>query len=175
MYIPWILCVMIFGWLGTEYYFHALFFQSSLIEPFNPFLRFLFATYFYSFVPLSFYDYFHYGAKIHFVFSLPGIFLAAYGIYLRIQSLIIQRKEKKVEKILKKNIYRKYRHPRYLGLFLIILGILGATFSLRGAVESILGFLLLVISIRYEEKKLKEKYGKFYKEYLDSISPFIVF
>ncbi len=175
MFVPWLVCIFIFLWLSVEYYFHALFFQSSLVEPFSPFLRFLFALYFYIFVPLCIHDYYYYGKNIHTIFSLPGFAVMGYGIYIRLHSLIVQIKYRRIERILKEGFYRHSKHPRYLGLFVIIIGILASTFSLKGFVVSLFGIFVIYLHIRYEERCLIKKYGKVYKEFIEARPSFIIF
>jgi protein-S-isoprenylcysteine O-methyltransferase Ste14 len=70
------------------------------------------------------------------------------------------------QRLVESGVYRRVRHPSYLGLVLIATGISLAFASLLGLVVGAVGtFALLALRIRDEERVLREAFGPAYDEY----------
>jgi len=65
-----------------------------------------------------------------------------------------------------KGIYRYSRHPSYISMFLVLIGIGVATASWVILLLTIISIILVNPSANSEERYCKEKYGDIYKEYL---------
>jgi protein-S-isoprenylcysteine O-methyltransferase Ste14 len=66
-----------------------------------------------------------------------------------------------------KGIYRYSRHPGYISMFLVLIGIGIATASWVILLVTIISIILANPSASSEERYCKEKYGDIYKEYLN--------
>ena len=66
-----------------------------------------------------------------------------------------------------KGIYHYSRHPGYISIFLVLIGIGIATASWVILLVVIIFLILANISANSEERYCKEKYGDIYKEYLN--------
>ncbi len=149
-FISFVSMALILLWLGTEYYFHALFFQSNLVKNLHPLLRAAFATFFYLFIILSIYDM---GWVLKTRFPIPieilGFLLIAAGIYIRVEVLIHDKK-----KIFSSNFYKWVKHPRYTGMILIVIGIPLAMNSLLALLLVPAGIIIILVEVLYEDKIL---------------------
>lgn len=163
--IPLIFYIMIFLWLGIEYYFRSLFFQSGIFTDFNPILRTAFAVFFYSFLAISTWDFIN-SDKLFLPISLLGLFVIGIGIYIRTKALLVQVRCKKIENLFREKIYKIARHPRYIGMLFIIIATPLVFMSWRGAVILLIGVLLTVTQMKYEEKVLSKRYGKIYIQHI---------
>nr|WP_280904794.1 isoprenylcysteine carboxylmethyltransferase family protein [Methanobacterium petrolearium] len=64
-------------------------------------------------------------------------------------------------------IYSKVRHPFYLSILILFLGVAVISWDLLGLVFFILFILGLVFRIKKEEKELIFKFGQQYTDYMD--------
>lgn len=166
--IPIIYFVLWLLWLGVEFYLSALFYQSSLVPRFNAWLKAAFAIYFYGLQGLAGWDAFG-GTQLHFLyplFNIIGLLIFAAGIAIRLWALVVYRGTKDRRKVLFTKPWQMSRHPRYIGMLLIMFAVPLVFFSPWGMLATIvIGLPLWYLSIRFEERKLKSELGKVYEEY----------
>jgi len=153
---PLIFSYGLVGWLAFEFYIKNSFFQSGRIPhyAYPTWLRLLIAIYFYgSFIWANFLVEERGGDNL---FGLIGIAVLLSGISLRIKadwdfSCYPKR-------YIHRGIYRRIRHPCYLGLMLIALA-MGLCFnSLTIFVISVaVGLPLLYLESRYDEAYLSKR------------------
>lgn len=169
--IPIIYFVLWLVWLGIEFYFRALFFQSSLVPHFNPWLKAGFAIYFYGLHGLASWDAFA-GTQIRFaypLFNVIGLLIFALGIGIRLWSLVVIRSKERPAKILSSPPWRMTSHPRYVGMLLIMFAVPLVFFSPWAMLATVVvGLPLWYAEIRFEERKLKSSWGRIYEEYLEN-------
>lgn len=122
--------------------------------------------------------------RINFVIASIGVGLFAIGILIRWLAIFQLKKGFTVDVSIARNhhlkidgLYSLVRHPSYLGLVLIILGISIATNSLISMVVMNIPILFAILyRIRVEEKMLTEEFGEEYLKYCNqtnSIFPLI--
>ena len=71
--------------------------------------------------------------------------------------------------LITRGIYRFIRHPSYLGLLILILGISVYFSSILGIISAVtIGPLMIIPRIRYEERLLLKKFPKEYKIYSEN-------
>lgn len=166
--IPIAYFVMWLVWLGVEFYFSALFYQSNLVEKFNPWLKAGFAVYFYGLQGLAGWDAFG-GTQLRFaypLFNIIGLVVFAAGIIIRLWSLIAYVRVKDKREVLKTSPWRWSRHPRYVGMLLIMFACPLVFFAPWAMLLTVVvGFPLWYLEIRFEERKLKKDWGKVYEDY----------
>ncbi len=166
--IPVIYFTLWLAWLGMEFYLNALFFQSSLVPRFNPWLKAAFAVYFYGLQGLAGWDAFS-GTQIHFVyplFNIIGLVIFAAGIIIRLWSLITYLRLKDRQKILSSRPWQMSAHPRYIGMLGIMFAVPLVFFSPWAMLATVvLGLPLWYLSIRFEKRELVKKWGKIYEDY----------
>ncbi|TET21390.1 MAG: isoprenylcysteine carboxylmethyltransferase family protein [Candidatus Stahlbacteria bacterium] len=166
--IPIIYFVLWLCWLGVEFYLSALFFQSSLVPRFNPWLKASFAVYFYGLQGLAGWDAFG-GTQIHFLyplFNVIGLLIFALGIVIRLGALLVYLRTKDRNRILASRPWQMSRHPRYVGMLLIMFAIPLVFFSPWAMLATVvIGLPLWYLSVRFEERKLKSQWGNVYEDY----------
>lgn len=75
---------------------------------------------------------------------------------------------------LKKGPYKYSRHPQYLGLGLLLIGLGAILNSFFVIVFSIISLIVVnVIFIKLEEDFLEKRHGQIYKEYKDSVKKWL--
>lgn len=111
--IPIIYSVLWLCWLGVEFYLSALFFQSSLVSKFNTWLKGSFAVYFYGLQGLAGWDAFG-GTQLHFLYPLFNVLALLLQVYSR---------TKNKREVLSARPWQISRHPRYIGMLLIMFAI----------------------------------------------------
>lgn len=155
-------------WLGVEFYLGALFFQSSLVPNFNPWLKAGFAIYFYALQGLAPWDAFG-GTEIRFLyplFGVLGLLIFASGISVRLWSLFVIKSKKNPKDVLRTRPWQLSRHPRYIGMLLIMFAVPIVFFSPWAMLLTVVvGLPLWYLEIRFEERKLAVEWGEVYKEY----------
>ncbi|MBD3285270.1 hypothetical protein GF359_02560 [candidate division WOR-3 bacterium] len=166
--IPIIYFVLWILWLGVEFYLEALFYQSSLVPAFSPWLKAAFAIYYYGLQGLAPWDAFG-GTQIRFLYpflNILGFIVMAAGIIFRIWTLIIIRRSKTPREILNSRPWRITRHPRYMGMLLIMFAAPLVFFSPWAMLATVIvGLPIWYLSIRYEKRILKEEWGQMYEDY----------
>lgn len=167
--IPIIYFVLWLCWLGFEFYFGALFFQSNLVQHFNPWLKAAFALYFYGLQGLAPWDAFG-GTELRFLyplFNILGLCLFALGISIRLWALVEIKRAKNPRDVLGTRPWQMTRHPRYIGMFLVMFAVPIVFFSPWAMLATVVvGLPLWYLEIKHEEKKLAGEWGEPYKEYL---------
>ena len=140
------------GWLGFEFYIRNSFFQSGLI-PGNAYpywLRILTAVYFYGSFILANFQIETLGGKTSLGF--PGLVILFLGIYIRIKADLDYLRYQ--ENFYEHGIYRRIKHPAYLGLLFI-------SFSMGLCFNSLLVILITIFSgfpLFYLESHFEEIY-----------------
>lgn len=166
--IPIVYFIVWLCWLGVEFYLGALFFQSSLVMNFNPWLKAGFALFFYAMQGLAPWDAFA-GTQIRFaypVFNILGLLLFGLGVFIRIWSLVVFKLAKNPRDVLKTRPWLISRHPRYIGMLLVMFAIPLVFFSPWAMLATVvIGLPLWYLEIRFEEKKLAEEWGETYRDY----------
>jgi protein-S-isoprenylcysteine O-methyltransferase Ste14 len=166
--IPIIYFVFWVLWLGVEFYLEALFYQSSLVPEFNPWLKAAFAVYYYALQGLAPWDAFG-GTEIRFLhplFSIIGLLVMAAGIFIRVWSLITIQTKKTPGEILNSRPWQITRHPRYMGMLLIMFAAPLVFFSPWAMLATVVvGLPIWYLSIRHEELKLKREWGQVYENF----------
>jgi len=161
-FVLWIL------WLGVEFYLGALFYQSSLVPNFNPWLKAGFAVFFYGLQGLAPWDMFG-GTQIRFaypLFNVIGLLLFVLGVFIRLWSLIVYLRAKDRNKVLASRPWQMSRHPRYIGMVCIMLAVPLVFFSPWAMLATVvIGLPLWYLSLRWEQTKLKSLWGKVYEDY----------
>ena len=113
------------------------------------------------------------------VFGLAGVLLSVIGSYLRLKALLELKKKagfrslfstvrlQVVEghQLVKDGLYRRIRHPTYLGETLRTFGFVMIFSSLYGVLLVVVATIFLLFRIEIEEKMLTEAFGEEYKEY----------
>lgn len=121
---------------------------------------------------------------INYYLMLSGLAIFGLGVLIRWISILQLKKDftvdvaiNKTHKLKETGMYKFIRHPSYLGLFLIVLGLSIAMNTLISLfVLSIPVFLAIVYRIKIEEQILISEFGNNYKEYMKrtkKIIPFI--
>lgn len=110
---------------------------------------------------------------INYPWVITGLFFLLVGGILNIvadqtfkQHKTTVKPKGKTEKLVTKGIYKKRRHPMYLGLTLMLLGfalLLGTLTPLIVVVA--FAIFMDVVYIRFEEKKLESTFGEEWSEY----------
>jgi len=78
-------------------------------------------------------------------------------------------KAENIEKIVTEGIYSKIRHPGYLGLILVYLGVALWFGNILPVILSIIFSVLLILTALKEEEYLLRKFGKEYEEYMKQV------
>lgn len=99
-----------------------------------------------------------------------------FGAYLRFRILTGLPEldpEKYQSPLLTEGIYARIRHPRYLQYFIVVLGY--ALISNYLAVYILTALLIpaLALVIRWEERELRQRFGKQYEDYCSRVPRFI--
>jgi protein-S-isoprenylcysteine O-methyltransferase Ste14 len=105
-----------------------------------------------------------------------GIPIIAVGLIVRIQARRILKQQYSTfvktsvnHRLITTGIYAQVRHPAYLGLLLLFLGIPLSSWSLLGLGIAIVGGIPAILyRIKVEERFLVEVFGKQYQEYAES-------
>lgn len=169
MVIPLICAYLFVFWLAVEYYFGSPFFQSGVVEP-SAVWRGVFAFFVYPYLIYVGADFIWWrwtqipGNPL--ITGIFGLIVLGGGIYLRLVTLfglvrIAQVKPNTGElffparRFLELKWQKICRHPRYLAILMLLLGIALVFCSWGGLIlVLILGFPLVWIQVRYEEKVL---------------------
>ncbi|MBN2380726.1 isoprenylcysteine carboxylmethyltransferase family protein [candidate division WOR-3 bacterium] len=166
--IPVIYFILWILWLGIEFYFEAQFYQSSLVPKFNSLLKAGFAVYFYALQGLAPWDWLG-GTKINLiypVFNMLGLLIFALGVAIRIWALVAIRRNKTPKELLASRPWAFSRHPRYIGMFLIMFAVPLVFFSPWAMLATVvIGLPLWYLEVRFEERKLKKEWGQIYENY----------
>lgn len=134
---------------------------------------------------LTVYDYTHFNEVLprsNFL-RFTGLILMFFGICIRFISLRVlgefstaELTIQKDHQLIKNGIYSYLRHPLYLGVILILLGIPIIFSSLYGlSCVIIIGLPILVYRIKIEEDALAEAFGNEYLEYIEKTKKLIPF
>ena len=106
---------------------------------------------------------------IEFRFSVliyPGILIIIIGFILIYLSYIDIKKDfLRAKKVTRTGIYTKVRHPMYLGLILLYIGISLFSSSLLVSLYSLIAILFIIWQAVNEEKHLIKRFGKEYLNY----------
>ncbi|NOY36866.1 MAG: isoprenylcysteine carboxylmethyltransferase family protein [Chlorobi bacterium] len=124
---------------------------------------------------------YHEWSLVHLIIACCGLMVFLSGFIIRWFSIIQLNKQFTVDVVIRddhklntKGLYTYIRHPSYLGLLLIILGLslaMNSFFSLLVVVIPIL--LVLLYRIRIEEEILMNEFGDQYKTYMKNTSRII--
>tara|TARA_Y100000310_G_scaffold78602_1_gene75258 strand:+ start:1279 stop:1794 length:516 start_codon:yes stop_codon:yes gene_type:complete len=97
---------------------------------------------------------------------IPGILFLLIGIILVYLSYVnIKQDFLKATKVTSTGIYSKVRHPMYLGIILLFIGISLITSSILVSIYSLVGIILIIWQAFYEEKYLEKRFGKDFLNY----------
>lgn len=114
---------------------------------------------------------FHLFTKIFgFILILGGLLLHGLSHQVHKQA---HRKTEKIEKLVTTGIYSKIRHPGYLGLILVFIGVPFAWGPISLFIPAFLSSCWLFVTAKREEEALKDKFGKEYEEYMSKVGGFI--
>ena len=110
-------------------------------------------------------------AKIFgFILILGG--LSLHGLSHKVHKQAHQDTEK-IEKLVTTGIYSKIRHPGYLGLIFIFIGIPFVLGPASLFIPVFLSSYWLYVTAKREERALRDKFGKEYEEYINKVGGFI--
>jgi protein-S-isoprenylcysteine O-methyltransferase Ste14 len=105
--------------------------------------------------------------------NVLGFILLILGCYVHWKAHRVHKKAhesiEKIDKIVRDGMYSKVRHPCYLGLILIYLGVPFVWGCSLVLVPSFVFIVLTVLTAIEEEKALLEKFGKEYEEYMKKV------
>ncbi|MFC1585825.1 methyltransferase family protein [Fibrobacterota bacterium] len=102
--------------------------------------------------------------------AVPGLFLLGVSGYLAgITTGIVFRQERREAGVIRTGIYNRVRHPMYLSVLLLYLGLLIFTCSLWASTVWLAGTAFYHYIARYEEKLLKERFGDDYEKYMKDV------
>lgn len=118
---------------------------------------------------------------ISYPYTLFGMLLIIFGIILNtlawllfIKNKTTQNPFKKPDKFIVKGVYKISRHPMYLGMLTILLGISALLGSLTTFIFPIIFFIIIQTKfIPLEEKNMETKFGKKYLEYKTKVRRWI--
>jgi protein-S-isoprenylcysteine O-methyltransferase Ste14 len=96
---------------------------------------------------------------------LVGLFLAVFGVYMTWVSHETVFSEEGQQGLIDWGVYGLCRHPMYLGIVSLFLGMSFATFSVAAFLISVALFVLYDRFTAYEEERLVEALGDEYREY----------
>ncbi len=173
-FLPTLYFTLCLLWLGVEFFFETLFYQSGLVESFNFWLKTGFAVYFYGLHALVGWDAFA-GTQVRFLFpilNIVGLIVLLAGIAVRLWALFaIQKHKKNLRQVLSSPPWKWSRHPRYIGMLLIMFAVPLVFFSPWGMLATVvIGLPLWYLSIRWEERSLLKDWGNIYENYLAKTS-----
>jgi protein-S-isoprenylcysteine O-methyltransferase Ste14 len=104
--------------------------------------------------------------NIPYSFSVPiGIALAGAGLGLFLYSEIKKHGVGQEGTLVKTGIYSKIRHPMYIGLVLLHIGVPFIFKSFIACISVIVWASFIATWTRFEDKNLEQKYGRKYIEY----------
>ncbi|MDO9546648.1 MAG: isoprenylcysteine carboxylmethyltransferase family protein [Pelolinea sp.] len=120
---------------------------------------------------IFFQSYFLLSAKIPFLLRLPiGLALIASGGWLALKGIQIVFKDLRPEPVMiTEGMFSKVRHPIYLGVMIVYVGILLITRSLLGAIVFIFVMILYNWLAKHEEKLMLGIFGDTYQEYIRQV------
>jgi len=96
---------------------------------------------------------------------LGGLFLVVFGVYMTWVSHETVFSEEGSQGLVDWGVYGLCRHPMYLGVVSLFLGLSFATFSVSAFLISVALFILYDRFTAYEEEMLVEALGEEYREY----------
>lgn len=113
--------------------------------------------------------------------SILGLFLAGLGIFYTVLSIGniyfdgwgFSFFVNKPKRLVKSGIYSQCRHPFYFGYSFYLLGLILINANLLDILVYLVFLLIILIKTYFEEKYLKEKFGKEYEDY-SSITPIFI-
>ncbi len=119
--------------------------------------------------------------KANIIIAYLGIFFLFFGAFIRWKSIIQLSKEFTVDVAIGKDhklktdgLYKKIRHPSYLGLYLICVGLsIGMNSFISVLVISIPLLLALLYRIKVEENVLTNEFSQLYLNYKKVTKKFI--
>lgn len=107
------------------------------------------------------------------VFLLIGSSIVIYWAQ-KISANFKQRSEKNETSLFEQGPYKYIRHPTYLGLFIMTLGLGLTTNSFSSVVFAVIAYLIIkIFFFKKEEKLLEKKYGEEYIEYKKKVKNWI--
>lgn len=122
------------------------------------------------------------GVQVSLVPDLAGLFLIALGFTTMFTALATLRKNysstlviREDHRLVTHGIYHFTRHPIYLGVIMVLLGIPASVPSLYGLVTMSALIPVFLYRIRIEERLLIEEFGDAYCAYQDATSKLIPF
>ncbi|MGB5872416.1 MAG: isoprenylcysteine carboxylmethyltransferase family protein [Bacteroidota bacterium] len=99
-----------------------------------------------------------------------AVLILVFSAYLARSGLGIVFGEKREKpEVIRKGVFNIVRHPIYLSALLFYVALLVASFSLLAFAVWIVTVLFYIYISRYEEKLLKERFGKDYEEYMKEV------
>lgn len=105
-----------------------------------------------------------------FILILGGLLF--HGLSHKVHKQAHQDTEK-IEKLVTAGIYSKIRHPGYLGLIFVFIGVPFAWGPISLFIPAFLSSYWLYATAKKEEEALKDKFGKVYEEYMNKVGGFI--
>ena len=96
---------------------------------------------------------------------LVGLLLVVFGGYMTWVSHETVFSDEGSQGLIDWGVYGLCRHPMYLGVVSLFLGLSSATFSIAGSLISVALFILYDRFTAYEEERLVEVLGEEYREY----------
>lgn len=112
---------------------------------------------------------------ISWILLILSLYLASYGFYLLIRKGNPGANFENTSKLVKSGIFGYIRHPLYLSVFLLGMGVL---FKDPERIQIILGiviFITIIITSLVEEREMIAKFGDEYKDYMKETKMFIPF
>ena len=116
--------------------------------------------------------------RLHlFPYNLAGIIISAGGLWLLIYALLVFQENNTPERIDQIPVvivtlgpYRFSRNPQYIGGFLMLLGASIIAPTMPGfTLPFLFIFLIRILFIPSEERKMKEVFGSRYEEYCEKV------
>ncbi len=185
--IPLLFAYTFVLWLAVEYYFGSPFFQSGFVAP-SPLWRGVFAFFVYPYLGYLAADFIWWEwtqIPINYLITgIPGLLLFGLGVYLRLATLfsvlgIAQIKTEAGEivfpprRFLNTEWQKLCRHPRYLAIFIQLLGAALVFRSWGGLVLTVfIGLPLILVQARYEERLLVQALKTEFTVYA-GVTPFL--
>lgn len=114
--------------------------------------------------------------------NLAGLCLSVVGLYIRLVAVRTLGKHFSTElktlenhKLIKHGVYKYVRHPAYLGMSVLCIGIPLAVSSLYGFLVMLALIPCYLYRIHYEENMLLEKFGNEYREHMKKTKKMLPF
>lgn len=104
---------------------------------------------------------------IRFPLSLIILVISSYLARAGLKIVFGEEREKPV--VIREGVFNYVRHPIYLGVILLYLGLIFLTLSIIAAAIWLIIILFYYFISRYEEKILLAEFGEQYKEYMEVV------